>query len=71
MEFFGPRMRPKTFFNCFVLKTHSSKAKQLRNVLGCILGLNISIQNLSFSEESQKQISFLKQCQLKIRRQVA
>jgi hypothetical protein len=26
-------------FNCFVLNTLSSKAKQLRNVLGRILGL--------------------------------
>ena len=33
----GPRMHPKTFLNCFVLNTLSSKAKQLRNVLGCII----------------------------------
>ena len=47
---------PKTFFNHFVLNKLSSKAKQLRNVLGCILRLNIYIQNLSFSEESKKNL---------------
>ena len=33
----GPRMGPKTFLNFFVLNTLSSKAKQLKNVLGRIL----------------------------------
>ena len=30
----GPKTRPKIFLNCFVLNTLSSKAKQLKNVLG-------------------------------------
>ena len=33
----GPRTRPKTFINSFVLNTPSSKAKQLKSVLGHVL----------------------------------
>ena len=29
---------PETFLNCFVLNTLSSKAKQLRNVVGHVIG---------------------------------
>ena len=32
------RTRPCTYLNCFVLDTLSSEAKQLRNVLGHVLG---------------------------------
>ena len=45
-----PRTRPRTFLNCFVLNTISYKAKQLRNVLGCILGRKNQIQNWSFNQ---------------------
>ena len=43
-------MRPKTFHNCFVLNTLSSKAKQLRIFLGLVLGQDFIIQNQSFSQ---------------------
>ena len=36
--FFHPRMRPKTFLQCFVLEQRESKAKLCRNVLGSVLG---------------------------------
>ena len=35
-------MRPRTIINCFVSNTLSSKAKQLRNDLGCVLGQKTS-----------------------------
>ena len=33
-----PRMRPKTFLQCFALEQWESEAKYCRNVLGRILG---------------------------------
>ena len=45
MQKSGPRTCPKTFLNCFVLNTVSSKAKQFRNVLGRVLGPDFYIQN--------------------------
>ena len=47
---FGPRTHPKTFLNCFALNTFSFKAKQLRNILGRILGWDFNIQKQSFSQ---------------------
>ena len=44
----SPRRRPKTFLKSFVLNTHSTKAKQLKNVLGRVLRPNFKIQNPSF-----------------------
>ena len=50
----GPRMGPKTFLNCSVLNSLSCKAKQLKNVLGHVLGLdfNIQIQSLKVQKKS-------------------
>ena len=47
-------MGPKTFLNFFVFNTLSSKAKQLKNVLGRVLGLdfNIQIQSLKVQKKS-------------------
>ena len=45
----GPRTRPKTFINFFVLNTLSYKARQLRNALRRNLGLDFNIQNQSLS----------------------
>ena len=38
-------MRPKTFHNCFVLNTLSSKAKQLRIFSGQVLGQDFNKKN--------------------------
>ena len=47
--FFCPRTRPRTFLNCFALELNVLKTKQLRNVLGRVLGPENYIQNPSFS----------------------
>ena len=42
-------MRPKTFLKCFALEMTVFKIKQLRIVLGLVLGQDFYIQNPSFS----------------------
>ena len=38
IQFFCPRMCPKTFLKCFALEQHESKARHCRNVLGLVPG---------------------------------
>ena len=46
IQFFRPRMRPRTYLQCFALDSHCSKAKHCRNVLGCVLGQKLDTKPL-------------------------
>ena len=45
---FCPRTRPKTSLQCFASEQRESKAKNCRDVLGCILGRKNKVQKQSF-----------------------
>ena len=50
--FFCPRMRPKTFLQCFAIDSHCSKVKHCRNVLGRVLGRKNKVQCPSLNKDT-------------------
>ena len=46
---YSPRTRSKTFLNFFALELSVFKTKQLRNILGRVLGPDFNVQNPFFN----------------------